>query len=86
MQPEIAVVAVPTASLVPYAANARTHSDSQVGQIGTALAQTHEPPSPLQQQTAALVRKLALTVALLCLLMVLVLLWRPQGLYPVSRT
>ena len=42
---------------------------SQVGQIGSALAQTHEAPSPLQQQTAALVQKLALGVALLCLLM-----------------
>ena len=42
---------------------------SQVGQIGSALAQTHEPPSPLQQQTATLVQKLALGVALLCLLM-----------------
>jgi len=46
---------------------------SQVGQIGTALAQTHEPPSPLQQQTAALVKKLAFAVAALCLLMLLTL-------------
>lgn len=50
-----------------------TGSASQVGQIGAALAQGREPPSPLQQQTAALVRKLALGVALLCLLMVLTL-------------
>ncbi len=50
-----------------------TGRHSQVGQIGMALAQTREPPSPLQQQTAALVRKLALGVALLCLLMVLTL-------------
>jgi Ca2+-transporting ATPase len=50
-----------------------TGTHSQVGQIGVALAQTREPSSPLQQQTAALVRKLALGVALLCLLMVLVL-------------
>jgi Ca2+-transporting ATPase len=46
---------------------------SQVGQIGAALAQTREPLSPLQQQTAALVRKLALAVAALCLLMLLTL-------------
>ncbi len=50
-----------------------TGAHSQVGQIGTALAQTQEAASPLQQQTAALVRKLALGVALLCLLMVLTL-------------
>jgi P-type Ca2+ transporter type 2C len=46
---------------------------SQVGQIGAALAQTHEPPSPLQRQTTALVRKLAFGVAALCLAMVLTL-------------
>ena len=50
-----------------------TGAHSQVGQIGAALAQTHEPPSPLQQQTAALVRKLAWGVAVLCLVMVLTL-------------
>ena len=50
-----------------------TGARSQVGQIGAALAQTHEPPSPLQQQTAALVRKLAWGVAVLCLVMVLTL-------------
>ncbi len=50
-----------------------TGARSQVGQIGAALAQTREPPSPLRQQTAVLVRKLALGVALLCLLMVLTL-------------
>ena len=33
MQGEIVVVAVPVASLVPYAANARTHSDAQVAEI-----------------------------------------------------
>ena len=50
-----------------------TGTRSQVGQIGAALAQAHEPPSPLQQQTAALVRKLAWGVAVLCLVMVLTL-------------
>ena len=50
-----------------------TGARSQVGQIGAALTQTREATSPLQQQTAALVRKLALGVALLCLLMVLTL-------------
>ncbi|MFM7026889.1 MAG: cation-translocating P-type ATPase, partial [Limnohabitans sp.] len=50
-----------------------TGARSQVGQIGAALAQTHEPPSPLQQQTAALVQKLALGVALLCLVMLVTL-------------
>jgi DNA modification methylase len=39
MQPEIAVVAVPLASLVPYAANARTHSDAQVAQIAASIAE-----------------------------------------------
>ncbi len=50
-----------------------TGTRSQVGQIGAALAQTREPSSPLQRQTAALVRKLALGVAALCLLMVVTL-------------
>ncbi|MFM8863580.1 MAG: cation-translocating P-type ATPase [Limnohabitans sp.] len=50
-----------------------TGARSQVGQIGAALAQGREPASPLQLQTAALVRRLALGVALLCLLMVLTL-------------
>jgi DNA modification methylase len=39
MQSEIAVVAVPVASLVPYAANARTHSDAQVAQIAASIAE-----------------------------------------------
>jgi DNA modification methylase len=39
MQSEIAVVAVPLASLVPYAANARTHSDAQVAQIAASIAE-----------------------------------------------
>ena len=39
MQPEIAVVAMPVASLVPYAANARTHSDTQVAQIAASIAE-----------------------------------------------
>lgn len=50
-----------------------TGAHSQVGQIGAALTQTREPDSPLQQQTAALVRKLALGVGLLCLVMLLTL-------------
>jgi Ca2+-transporting ATPase len=50
-----------------------TGARSQVGQIGAALVQTREPLSPLQQQTAALVRKLALGVAALCLLMLITL-------------
>ena len=50
-----------------------TGVQSQVGQIGAALTPGREAPSPLQQQTAVLVRKLALAVALLCLLMLLVL-------------
>ncbi len=52
---------------------AATGARSQVGQIGAALARGREPPSPLRQQTTALVRRLALGVALLCLLMVLTL-------------
>jgi len=39
MQPDIAVVAIPVASLIPYAANARTHSDAQVAQIAASIAE-----------------------------------------------
>ncbi len=39
MQPEIAVVSMPLASLVPYAANARTHSDAQVAQIAASITE-----------------------------------------------
>jgi DNA modification methylase len=39
MQPDIAVVSVPLASLIPYAANARTHSDGQVAQIAASIAE-----------------------------------------------
>ena len=53
-----------------------TGARSQVGRISSALAQTREAPSPLQRQTAALVRKLARGVSVLCLLMLLVLGWR----------
>jgi Ca2+-transporting ATPase len=50
-----------------------TGARSQVGQIGNALLHTQEPPSPLQQQTARLVRQLALGVAVLGLLMLVTL-------------
>lgn len=50
-----------------------TGARSQVGQIGSALAQGHRQPSPLQQQTARLVHRLALAAALVCLLMVITL-------------
>ena len=39
MQHDLAVVSVPVASLVPYAANARTHSDAQVVQIAASIAE-----------------------------------------------
>jgi ParB-like chromosome segregation protein Spo0J len=39
MQPDLAVVSVPVASLVPYAANARTHSEAQVVQIAASIAE-----------------------------------------------
>ena len=39
MQLDLAVMAMPTASLVPYAANARTHSDAQVAQIAASIAE-----------------------------------------------
>jgi DNA modification methylase len=39
MQHDLAVVAVPLASLVPYAANARTHSDVQVAQIAASIGE-----------------------------------------------
>lgn len=49
---------------------------SQIGQIGLALAQVKEVPTPLQQQTARLVRVLAMVVGVLCVLVVLTLGWR----------
>jgi DNA modification methylase len=39
MQPELQVVSLPVASLVPYAENARTHSDEQVAQIAASIQQ-----------------------------------------------
>ncbi len=39
MQPNLAVLPMPVASLVPYAANARTHSDAQVAQIAASIAE-----------------------------------------------
>jgi DNA modification methylase len=39
MQPDIAVVAVPVAALIPYAENARTHSEAQVDQIAASIAE-----------------------------------------------
>jgi DNA modification methylase len=39
MQADLAVVAMPVESLIPYAANARTHSDAQVGQIAASIAE-----------------------------------------------
>ncbi len=49
---------------------------SQIGQIGLALDQVHEADTPLQQQTARLVRVLASLVGMLCVVMVLTLGWR----------
>ena len=49
---------------------------SQIGQIGLALDQVHEADTPLQQQTARLVRVLASLVGVLCVVMVLTLGWR----------
>lgn len=49
---------------------------SQIGQIGLTLSQVHEADTPLQQQTARLVRVLAILVGVLCLVMVLTLGWR----------
>jgi len=39
MQPDIAVATVPVASLIPYAENARTHSEAQVAQIAASIAE-----------------------------------------------
>ena len=39
MQPELAVILLPVAALVPYAENARTHSPSQVAQIVASIAE-----------------------------------------------
>jgi DNA modification methylase len=39
MQPDLAVMSMPLASLVPYAENARTHSDAQVAQIAASIAE-----------------------------------------------
>jgi DNA modification methylase len=39
MQPDLQVVTTPVASLIPYAENARTHSDEQVAQIAASIQQ-----------------------------------------------
>jgi DNA modification methylase len=39
MQPELQVATLPVTSLVPYAENARTHSDVQVAQIAASIAE-----------------------------------------------
>ena len=39
MQPELAVVSLPVAALLPYAENARTHSPAQVAQIAASIAE-----------------------------------------------
>ncbi|WP_318987454.1 site-specific DNA-methyltransferase [Falsiroseomonas ponticola] len=39
MQPDLAVVSLPVAALVPYAENARTHSAAQVAQIAASIAE-----------------------------------------------
>jgi DNA modification methylase len=39
MQPELQVATLPVAALVPYAENARTHSDAQVAQIAASIAE-----------------------------------------------
>ena len=49
---------------------------SQIGQIGLALSQVQEADTPLQHQTAQLVRTLAAMVGVLCVVMVLTLVWR----------
>lgn len=49
---------------------------SQIGQIGLALNQVREADTPLQRQTAKLVRVLASLVGVLCVVMVLTLGWR----------
>ncbi len=37
MQPDLQVTRVPVEALVPYARNARTHSESQVAQIAASI-------------------------------------------------
>ena len=39
MQPDLIVTSLPLAALVPYAENARTHSDSQVAQIAGSISE-----------------------------------------------
>ena len=39
MLPDLAVATIPVAALVPYAENARTHSEDQVAQIGASIAE-----------------------------------------------
>jgi DNA modification methylase len=39
MQPDLQVTALPVAALVPYAENARTHSDAQVAQIAASIVE-----------------------------------------------
>lgn len=53
-----------------------TGMHSQIGQIGQALAQVQQADTPLQRQTARLVKVLASLVGVLCVVMVLTLGWR----------
>jgi len=39
MQPDLQVATLPVAALIPYAENARTHSDAQVAQIAASIAE-----------------------------------------------
>jgi DNA modification methylase len=39
MQPDLQVTTLPVAALIPYAENARTHSDTQVAQIAASIAE-----------------------------------------------
>ena len=53
-----------------------TGTHSQIGQIGQALAQVQQADTPLQRQTARLVKVLAYLVGALCAVMVVTLGWR----------
>ena len=59
-----------------------TGQRSQVGQIGQSLNQLMVETTPLQQQTAHLVKVLATIVLVLCLVMVLTLGWRTGDWIP----
>jgi P-type Ca2+ transporter type 2C len=67
--------------IVQGGGSARVHAtggDTEMGRIGRALASIEEPPSPMQRQTARLVRRLAVIATALSVMAAL-LYWATRG-------